>query len=668
MAKTPEERFATAADLRAAVYAANHGVALSSFAKRAPRMPRRLVRSSRTHQLLAVLAALVVLGGGAALALGGGKPKGGSTPPGEHQAPSLPVPNTGGGGEIDLAPLRAQLATLPRDPHAALSAIDELRKRPEWAPTLAKNLLEEAAHRYAAQLQQAHDEEYKRAYDILVARINAGRLAEAQSMLADFLNRHKDADQTEPFQAVQAMLAKASAMLASSYRDRVSRAGSGAEIDAILTEVKGAAISAEDEKSIEGLAAKHRTELESARDRESRLALLRDWQALAADLDQPRSACRYIGFDDIIERHARDFPGDGATQKLLTALKDLQSLASVGEMAMKGWVERAHPEVDAVISQKAARVQLVKWSASNIDCKSLDDGEHAEARPVPRAQFHLRGAAKILTQALAGDARATGMQGQIAAACLVDVAPGGAFSAAQALGSNDLGQALAALMRGYAGNLELNGVAFRDQDMLTVSYDFAGKEPALLRDFEGAALTMGDHGLLWYSNAHVPVPADGMGLEASLPRVAWHGELAPPLTVDALVWLHPAMAMAMVGLEAGGRRIRIGISHDRFSPGHVSDRYGVIITSDDGVHFQGNQVNDHDQMGLWDPEKPLHLSLTMQESGQVAAAINDAAVGSTFVGALPATPAGVVLETFQPDGQTVLEISALSIRGKIVTR
>ncbi len=670
MAKTPEERFATAADLRAAVYAANHGVALSSFARRAPRMPRRLTRSSRTHQLLAVLAALVVLGGGAALALGGGPGPGGPATPSEHPSPSLPVPNTGGGGDIDLAPLRAQLATLPSDPRAALAALEDLRWKPEWAPTLAKNLLEEAARKYAAQIQAARDYALKQEYDILVARISAGRLAEALGLLTDFQSKHPDAVQSDQFKEVAAMFAKACASLASSYRDRVARAGSGAEIDAVLAEAKGAPLSADDQRSIDGLAAKHRDELANEQDHERRQALARAWQALAADFDQQRRSFRYVGYDDILDRHAKDFPAADATaQKLLAALKDVQQFASVGEVAVKGWVERAHPEVEAIVNDQPARVQLLHWSANEVECRSLEEGDRGgEVRKVPRAQIRLRGTDKILAQALAGVPQASGYQGQVTAVCLWMWRQEGALSAAQALGGADLGQALAELIRGYDGDLGLNGVAIRDHETLTISYDFAGKDGALLRDFEGAALTIGDHGLLWTSNAAVPAPADGVGLEASLPRVAWQGQLAPPLTVDALVWLHPSMALAMVGLESGGRRIRIGISHDRYTPGHVSDRYGLVITSDDGVHYQGSQVNDHDQIGLWDPEKPLHLSLSMQDSGQVAASLNDAAIGSTYVGALPNGPTRVVLQTFQSDGQTVLELSSLTIKGKVVAR
>jgi len=210
----------------------------------------------------------------------------------------------------------------------------------------------------------------------------------------------------------------------------------------------------------------------------------------------------------------------------------------------------------------------------------------------------------------------------------------------------------------------------RDDRKLHIVYDFSSRMPAMLGDFDATGLTFGEHGLLWTTTTAVPKAVYGKneGDEAALPRLAWKGALHAPCQVRCSFWLHPAM-LAMAGLEVGGRRLRIGYSHDRLSPGHKSQRSALVVTADDGVHYQALKLDQSEN--LWDPDQLLLMQWTMAEDGTVVASINGNPVTGTTTGVLPTTsPATFILQAYQfvePEVPTTtsIELCSLSLDGTL---
>jgi len=661
MAKQPDQRFTTAADLRAAVHAATHGISLQSFAKRVPRTSRP--SGARGMQGVVIVVVLLVLGGGIGFVVHNMK-----AAPAEGADATPPAAQPGGtsnqaiadpdsGPSVDVGHLKTVLAAIPADPKLALPALMALQGQSEWNSPLAHSMLDEALTKCRgaiAQLdEQALESTVRQPFAAIAASLAGQRLQEAKEQLGALAKSVPESSGMPTFKDLSAQLDAATANLANSYRARLAAATSSDGVDSIMNEAKQAPLSGDDAAQLDKIAAKLRGDFATAANLAANRQAAQTWFALATDLNGLRHKLAYDAFPDAVKRHAAAFQAalPDMVQPLATLGDPLFTYASIGERSLTTYFNgniRAHLlEVhDAFIDGQQLSVMFKFWSTR--DVRYVEEGTR-ELKTVTRAHVKLIDCAGMLdrTLPLASPTIETRDFPLIKAACAWMWRSPQQWQLARELGNQPLGVALCNLQRSFAGGLEVNADVARTEKDLTISYNFREKSSAMLDDFDGQGLALSDNGMTWTTSAIMPrSPGDHPeAAEAQLPRLAWKGVLHAPCSVSCSLMIHPAL-LAMAGLETGGRRLRIAYSEGRSSTRHPTQRLALVLTEDDGVHFQVLRLDQGDQ--IFDDTEPMHLTWHLAEDGTVTAEINEVPVTGAATGVLPTnSPTTFILQAYQ---------------------
>jgi len=661
MAKQPDQRFATAADLRAAVHAASHGISLQSFAKRVPRTARP--SGSRGMQGAVIVVVLLVLGGGIGFVVHNMK-----SAPAEGFDATAAAPAPGGssnqaladpdsGPSVDVGHLKTVLAAIPADPKQALPALMALHGQSEWNTPLAHSMLDEALTKCRAAIaqsdEQALENTVRQPLAQIAASLAAHRLQETKEQLAALAKSVPEAGGMQAYKDLSAQLDEATASLATSFRTRLAGATSSDAVDSIMNEAKQAPLSGDDAAQLDKIAAKLRSDFAAAANLAANRQVAQAWFALATDLDALRHKLAYEDFPDAVRRHVAAF--QAAAPDMLPALATLGdplfAYASIGEHSLTTYFNgntRAHLlELHSVyIDGQQLNVMFKLWNTKEV--RYVEEGTR-ELKTVPRSHVKLVDCAGMLdrTLPLASPPVEARDVPVVKAACAWMWRSPQQWELAKALGNQPFGIALCALQRSFAGGAELNAVVARTATELTFFYDFSEKSPSMLTDFDGQGLSFGDHGMVWTTTAIMPrtQPEHPEAEEAELPRLAWKGVLHAPCTVNCALLVHPAL-LAMAGLETGGRRLRIAYSDGRSSVRRATQRLALVLTEDDGVHFQVLRLDQGDE--IFDDTQPMRLTWHLAEDGTVTAAINNVPVTGAATGVLPTnSPTTFILQAYQ---------------------
>ncbi len=650
MAKAPEDRFATAADMKLAVQGAVHGVALSSLSKRVPRLSKRDEGSMAPWAKWAALAAAVAVVAVILVILGGNK-RGGAGGAGTDGVVAQPEASATDAAD---APLKAVIACLPADHAKALAQLSALVADPAWSTPRAKDMLAAEVKRRQAAVDASKREALKTELAAIDKRIADKDLSGAKEAIGALAAKRPEAAQQQPFKDVNAKLEAALSELANSFRIRIGAAASIPDVDAVAAESRKAPLSGDDASSLEKAAAKRRGELNTAAAAQASVVERKAWDKLALALDDKRRALKYFEIQAIVEAHAPGFPAE--SQEQLKALAHIGDLASAGEQALKHQIEGKR--VDARIDDKPIKVQIVKWGLVEVQYLAIDAG--GEQRKAERARVSVP-CRDLLDQT---PEHKEPDYPQIKAACLWMWRSADARAALEKIADQPLARGLKSIDRCLAGGLDVCGTVSRQGEQLTIAYDFSGKDQAMLVDFVGEGLGFGDHGLTWTTKKNVPKLST---VEADLPRVAWREALAPPFTVRAKLWMHPKTLLGLVGVETAGRRVRVSFSSGAFK----SERMGVAFTAPDGAQYVNKEKTRSIAYGqLWDPAQPVEIELSMAEDGKVEASCEHVAAGSSPVAVLPTgSPITFVMQAYQFDGnETMLELQSLEITGKPIPK
>jgi serine/threonine-protein kinase len=653
MAKSPDARFHNAADLRAAVQAAIHGEAIPSVSKRTPRVARRAVAGRGLAWGGVAAAAVVAIGAVIVFSGRGGTQSSGG---GDHPSTTATEPPQ----RVDETPLLTAIKNLPADHEQALAELAKLASTPVWSGAHPQSLIaDETAKRRAAldaaKAEAAKESAMRTALAPVKAAILAGDLKEAKSLLGAFADAHRDALDSPAFKESESQLNTALEQLAGSFRARIEKAGSESEVDGALSDARRAQLSGDDQSALEKLAAKRKDALRSISNQQAEAALRKAWEDLAVALDQKRRDLSYGDAQAVVAERIGSFPQDA--QDTVRGLDKLGDFASVGETTLKKWLEARRQTLDASVDGKPTKAQVRTWSLKEVEFipDPPAQGAMPPSRKAPRASMQLP-FADLLDQALAERRDLRDDAPKIRAVCLWMWRCPEARAAIAGLGDQPLGRALHELDRALACGLAVNAPVERDGDLVRVRYDFVFKRPALLDDFAGAGLVAGDQGLLWTTKTAV---AKGSRVESLLPTVTWKEALLPPCAVHAVFRLHGGTTMGLAGVQAGGRRVRIGFSHGK----HPSQRLGLVITADDGAKYIAQEMARGEH--LWPADQPLVMDWKVDEQGRVAALVNGQPVGPGTVGGLPGgAPVSFVLQAYQYDGETTLELTSLELSGK----
>jgi hypothetical protein len=221
------------------------------------------------------------------------------------------------------------------------------------------------------------------------------------------------------------------------------------------------------------------------------------------------------------------------------------------------------------------------------------------------------------------------------------------------LGDQPLGKALRAVDASLNGGLELAGSTSRVGDILTVSYEFVRKDPAMLLDWSGDGFAYAEHGLTWTTKKNVE---KGNRSESQLPRAAARVALSPPFCARAKLWLRPSK-LALIGVEAGGQCVRLGFATDQ--PLH---RLGAVCTGPNG-NFTYTEAGE----GMHFPStEPVDVMIRVAEDGKVEASIDQIAPALPPFPTLPrGAPVTLVMQAYQyGNATTTLELESVELSGK----
>jgi hypothetical protein len=110
--------------------------------------------------------------------------------------------------------------------------------------------------------------------------------------------------------------------------------------------------------------------------------------------------------------------------------------------------------------------------------------------------------------------------------------------------------------------------------------------------------------------------------------------------------------------------VRIGFSHHYYEAyWPLEERVGTVVTAPDGVSFTEIQLAKGDN--LWNADDPLEMEWNVGEDGRIGATVNKQPIGAQVIGGVPAgQPVTFVMQAYQFEGQTTLELCGLELIGK----
>jgi serine/threonine-protein kinase len=671
MAKNPEERFPSCVELREMVQAAISGQSSPG--------PSRRVRAAgwvssveRTAGMPGWAKMLVYAFAASVVALvavfipGGGHGSAGDPPKQPDTVVAPPPPNPQARA---MERVQAALKGLPPDPDKAMAQVDALLADQTLPPGPARERLAQEAARRKGEIELA-----RKARDEQQAKQRLVRVDEMQkAMAAGNLMQVK-----EGLQALSGELDKLPAAARDSaarikqqfqlalvdvqkqFSDRMLQAKRREEVDAALAEAKASPLGDEAISALGELAGKRGGELGKggggAEDRAQ-------WLELSDQLDPLR--CAFINYKKVrgvVESEAPKFPAD--SRELVKVLGDIGEQALLIEKVLRKYMgDTQRPPVDIVVGGKTLKAKLNGLTGTNVTFLAQDPG--AEEQILERRLVGLP--LKDIIDHIQADFYAVDVPNaadrpRAILAYLWFWRQPEAGAMAAKMSSEPLAKAIA-ILESKTHVLDLRGRTTRVGRQVTVSYDFTQKRTDLLEDFAGEGLSSSPNGLSWSTNKVTPT-FKGFGAESDLPTLRWKEALLPPISISALCYLHPASFLALLGVTAGGRSVRIG-----FNTLGTVHRVMTLVTRADGVNFEVGK-KAWDKVGArpyFKAVDQVKIDITVSAEGKVTVKFNDNAVGDEVQLVLPADkPASLIVQSLLHDeGEGGMDINQLTISGML---
>nr|MBA3710675.1 hypothetical protein [Planctomycetota bacterium] len=661
LAKMPDDRFATAADMRAAVEGAATGISLQSLSKRVRTpMAKRPSGGVPTWAVLLVLV-LVIAGSAAFLAMRGGKQKGSAeeATAGGTAGAVRTTPDPADVPSDDSAVVRAAIIALPKDDGQAIASLGRMANEASWSSPMAKAAIAKELKRRQDGLAAAQSNGMKAELALIDQHVADKDLVAARDGLTAFIGKHPDLGQSDVVKATNNRIEAALATMAKDFIDRAVAAPSGKELDGLAREAKAAALNPEALKVIDQQIAQRRAQLEKDASAQARAADRKVWDELAVALDEKRRALKFVEFRSVVDACLARMTAD-ESKRLVEALGELGDLVSVGETAIKDYVARQQPIYDARLNEVPTKVKLIKFGLGTVSYIVMDKDSFSGTKSIERLKMSLPWR-ELIAASIVGQ-KADEAQ-RIKAACLWGWHAPEAREAIEVIAAQSIGKALKVLEVCLNAGLDLAGTVGRKGELVTVAYDYSTKDAHLISDWQGDGLSMGEHGLSWTTRKTCgPQPSragGGKRTEADLPEFVWKEALLPPFNAHAKVWLHPGTHLAMIGVAAGNRRVRLAMSNDR-----GNNHLGMVASTPDGASFEFSEADTHP---FFSQTEALDIDLAVDPDGKVALMFNqvEPKMAMDLARLPPGIPVTLLIQAYQFDGsQTTFEIQSMELSGK----
>jgi len=631
LAKAPEERFAGAAELRAAVKAA---------VRWKPGTPGR-AREGRggggggggAPWGAIVLVAALVLGGLFFITL--------RTPSPPPTPPPPPVVNTPDPAAPVLARAKAELAALPDEPSAALPVIERLLAEPSLAP--ARSLILAKRDAVRATIEDRRRNALRASADAIEAKIATGQVGEARDGLAQLPD---EAWLAERRRRLAELLTAADRAAETRLGTAIDGATTVAICDRLANDITRSGLPEVRRQALNGRLDRRRNELTPHVPAPPKMmkpdtAIL--WRELGERCEALRAALPYGTLVETLRGGARPFPDEDRV--LVEALAGFTEAAQAAEVALQMYIGVNKPKVECRFGSRAGTFMLTRLDKDRIGFRLLE---------VPAESSADRASAVVpWTQLLASALNGADKPRQTAA-YLWYWRQSDARSAIAKLKDEALLTALATYDRrtrplDIAGEIERRG-----NGQLSIAYPFsANRSPGYLEAWQGGGELI-DRGLRWISTQMVAMESR---VEAELPTLRWKGALRAPLVLEADVLPEPNSQIVLVGLTSGQVTLRVAM--------HCPKQVGFILAT------RQDSAATYEDLRLGTPpgfksNERSRIRITIDANGKFSATLNDQPVASPRELAFPAdaklTP---VIQGRSYSATSGLTIESLTITGKL---
>ncbi len=661
MAKEPAQRFADAEQLRTAVKSAvdSPGSAGPSRRMRPSGKPVKYETRPTTERVAGdafmpawvkfVLVVAVLIAVGLVMLLVSDDAPSSATP-------TATVETRPDGDDIN-ARLRAAIGSLPPDPETAIDALTKLIGQNKDDDAFRVALTRERDQR-AAKL----DDQRRPARDAQLARlgqadeaIRQGQLQQARETLIALAGERPS--------YVADRLGEAQGRLAAAVRQRadalIADAGKAANEDAltlILAKANTGQLDPSAAAEVQQAVQRRRNEL-IAKPVVTTTAAKVDakalWREAYAELNALRGVvpAKYERFAEIADRLAAKAESDPTLAQQLRSLGELGVLLDKADHFLRNQLRSAKPRVGVRVNDKATPMKVEDIDAENVFITTSSGKQ-------PRSRANAIALEEELDKNLRSlpiDQRAAAKR-CYAAFCWY-WAPDKVARELAALPADDpLAKAIAALEQN-GRLLDVRAPTTQQGGTLSVSYDFAGKDDALLADFEGEGASWGEHGLLWVSDKILT----GEVKEKDLPSYRWRGRLTAPVKLSAQVLLRESN-LSLIGVFAGDSAVRAGFSTARRQLLRLDLE---VVATQGGVPAQIAQSGTKSAV----PIGKFGIDIEVDAEHRVTMTVNGRPVATATPLTLPkGQPITIALQGLQTDATPLkssrIELLSLAITGR----
>ena len=597
MAKTPEERFAGATELKAAIKAAVRWKPGSSLRTR----EMRAGGSGPSWVGIAIITAAAVAGL-FFFALRPSSPPVRQPDPTPTPGPNLPDPHT-----AVRARAAQELAALPDEPGAALAQVELLLADPALGP--ARDLLTRRRDSLRAAIEERRRNSLRAAADAIDKTIAAGQLGEARDGLA----RLPD----EPWlgerrRRLLENLAAGERSAEARFNSQIDAAADAAACDQLAGEVARAPLTAERRQALTARIDRRRKEIAARTPVKVKPDVGGLWRALGERTQPMRGSMPYSNLAEAFRSGARAFPDEERVQ--IEALAAFTDLAQQAETALRLHIGQATPKADCRFGSRTGVFILTRLEKDWIGFRLVD---------VPAESRADRASAVVPWPQLL----ATGLTGpegpRQTAAFLWFWRQPNAQAAVAKLKDDALSLAIATYER-RTRPIDIAGeVERREGGQLAFAYPFAAvRDKTYLEAWQGPA-EITDRGLRWTTTQLV---AAGSKAEAELPVLRWKSSLHAPLTLEATMQPEAGSDITLIGLTSGGVTLRVGLN--------PKNKAFILATrADDAASYEALSAG---QTLDYNPNEWTRIRLVVDAAGKVTASLNDRPIASPRELAFPA--------------------------------
>jgi hypothetical protein len=630
LAKAPEERFAGAAELRAAVKAA---VRWKPGTAARAREGRGGGGGGPPWGTIVLVAALV-LGGLFYVAL--------RTP---AAAPATPVPvvNAPDPNAAVLARAKAELAALPDEPSAALPVIEQLLAEPTLAP--ARGLILAKRDALRATIEERRRNAMRASADAIEAKITGGQLGEARDGLAQLPD---EAWLAERRRRLTEQLATADRAVETRLGAAIDAAATVAICDRLANDITRSGLPDGRRQALSGRLDRRRGELAAHVPTPPKMmkpdsAML--WRELGERCEPLRAALPYGTLVEALRGGARPFPDEDRV--LVEALAGFTEAAQAAEVALQMHIGVTKPKVECRFGSRAGTFMLTRLDKDKIGFRLLE---------VPAESSADRASAVVPWAQLLAGALSGADKPRQTAAFLWYWRQAEARAAVAKLKDETLSTALATYDR-RTRPLDIAGeIERRPAGQVVVSYPFAvAKETQYLDAWQGPGGDVGERGLRWTTTT---VIAAGSKAEGDLPGLRWKASLKAPLTIEATLQPEAGSEVALVGVTSGDLTVRVGLNPKR------QGFYLVTKTDGSGTYDALSSTPPPD----YNPNDWSRIRISIDAAGKLSAWLNDKPLTCdrdlTFPPDAKLSPV-IQGRAVKQGGGVTLVISQLSVSGKL---